>query len=269
MSNDKTKTIAIICDCDNTLIPDTTSQLLEKNGIEPQPFWNMIDEMVTKGWDPPLAWMTEIVKLVKEGKISQNSNEKLAEFGATLETFPGAASFISEINESIGDELDVKVEGYVVSSGIESLMKGTKLSNSFTDIFGGNFSEKDGVIDGVRSSVTFTEKTKFVYAINKGITSNIREIPYNVNKFVNESERIVAFEDMMYLGDGPSDIPCFSMIHKLGGAGIAVASKDSWSKKWEKELRSRAMETYEPDFTANSELRKIIESTISFLINKK
>ena len=73
----------------------------------------------------------------------------------------------------------------------------------------------------------------------------------------------------MYLGDGPSDIPCFSMIHKLGGAGIAVASKDSWSKKWEKELRSRVMETYEPDFTANSELRKIIESTISFLINKK
>ena len=117
-----TRIFAIICDCDNTLIPDTTSQLLEKNGIEPQPFWNMIDEMVTKGWDPPLAWMTEIVKLVKEGKISQNSNEKLAEFGATLETFPGAASFISEINESIGDELDVKVEGYVVSSGIESLM---------------------------------------------------------------------------------------------------------------------------------------------------
>ena len=68
-----TRIFAIICDCDNTLIPDTTSQLLEKNGIEPQPFWNMIDEMVTKGWDPPLAWMTEIVKLVKEGKISQNS----------------------------------------------------------------------------------------------------------------------------------------------------------------------------------------------------
>jgi len=226
----------------------------------------MIDEMVTKGWDPPLAWMTEIVKLVKEGKISQNSNEKLAEFGVTLETFPGAASFISEINESIGDELDVKVEGYVVSSGIESLMKGTKLSNSFTDIFGGNFSEKNGVIDGVRSSVTFTEKTKFVYAINKGITSNIREIPYNVNKFVNESERRVAFEDMMYLGDGPSDIPCFSMIEKLGGSGIAINSKDVWTKKWQFELRSRKMNPLKPDYTKGSELRTKLESLISEII---
>ena len=71
-----------------------------------------------------------------------------------------------EMNETIGKELDVKIEGYVVSSGIESLMKGTKISQSFTDIFGGSLYEKNGVISGIKSSVTFTEKTKFIFAIN-------------------------------------------------------------------------------------------------------
>ena len=155
-------TFAIISDCDNTLIPDATSSLLETNGMEPQPFWDQIAETVRAGWDPPIAWMSEIVSLIKKGKISQDTNKKLAEFGSKLETFPGADTFITELNETVGKELDLVIEGYVVSSGIESLMQGTKLSNSFTDIFGGRFYEKDGVIDGIQSCITFTEKTKFL-----------------------------------------------------------------------------------------------------------
>ena len=56
------------------------------------------------------------------------------------------------------------------------------------------------------------------------------------------------FENMIYLGDGPSDIPCFSMIEKLGGTSIAIDSKDEWSKKWEYELRSRKMDSFKPDY---------------------
>ena len=257
-----TKTIAIISDCDNTLMPDAPSLLLKDNGFEPQDFWDEIDIQVKQKWDPPIAWMTNLVTLIQEGKIKQNTNAKLAEFGASLDVYPGADTFVDEINE----EFDVNVEGYVVSSGIESLMKGTSLSKSFTDIFGGSLYEKDGVIAGIKSSITFTEKTKFVFAINKGITSNIREEPYNVNNFVEESQRRVPFENMIYLGDGPSDIPCFSMIEKHGGSCIAINSKDVWTKKWEFELRSRKMNPLKPDYTKGSELRTELESIISEII---
>ena len=71
------KTIAIICDCDNTLMPDAPSLLLKDNGINPQDFWNSIDVLVKDGWDPPIAWMTKLVKLIKDGKIKQNTNAKL------------------------------------------------------------------------------------------------------------------------------------------------------------------------------------------------
>ena len=156
------KTITIICDCDNTLMPDLPSLLLKDNGMEPQLFWDDIDVMVKDEWDPPIAWMTKLIKLIQEGKIKQDTNEKLAEFSASVDTYPGAATFINEINSTTGKELDVLVEGYVVSSGIESMMKGSKIGNSFTDIFGGRLYEKDGIIAGIKSSITFTEKTKFI-----------------------------------------------------------------------------------------------------------
>ena len=256
------RTVAIICDCDNTLMPDLPSLLLEDNGIEPQAFWDDIDVLVKDGWDPPIAWMTELIKLIHDGEIKQNTNEKLAEFSASVETYLGAATFIDEINSNLAEQKDVSVEGYVVSSGIESMMKGSKIGNSFTDIFGGRLYEKDGIITGIKSSITFTEKTKFIFAINKGITSQIREKPYDVNNFVAENERRVSFQDMIYLGDGPSDIPCFSMIEKLGGTSIAIDSKDQWSKNWEYELRNRKMDSFKPDYTDGSELMERLSDVI-------
>ena len=257
------KIITIITDCDNTLMPDAPSLLLKDNRINPQEFWDKISDMVKDKWDPPIAWMTEIVNLMNDGKIKQNTNEKLKEFGASIEVYPGASTFIGEMNETIGNELDVKIEGYVVSSGIESMMKGTKISQSFTDIFGGSLYEKNGVISGIKSSITFTEKTKFIFAINKGISLQIREKPYDVNNFIDYSERRVPFENMIYLGDGPSDIPCFSMIQQKGGHSIAIDSADDWSKEWEYELRNREMKAFKPDYRQNSELRKELEKIIS------
>ena len=262
------KTVAIICDCDNTLMPDLPSLLLEDNGMEPQDFWDKIDLLVKEGWDPPIAWMTELVKLIQDGKIKQNTNEKLAEFSASVAVYAGADTFIDKINSKLGTNSNISVEGYVVSSGIESMMKGSKIANSFTDIFGGRLYEKDGIIAGIKSSITFTEKTKFIFAINKGITSKIREKPYDVNNFIPVEERRIQFENMIYLGDGPSDIPCFSMIEKLGGTSIAIDSKDEWSKNWEYELRSRKMDSFKPDYTPGSSLMGTIETIVSKLITE-
>ena len=140
-------------------------------------------------------------------------------------------------------------------------MKGTVLAESFTDIFGSSFYEKDGMIAGVKSSITFTEKTKFIFAINKGI-SDIREEPYKVNTFVEKEKRQIPFENMIYLGDGASDIPCFSMIKSLGGHCIGIDIDSKWHKDFQLELRKREMTAFKPDYREGSELRKNIIKTI-------
>ena len=260
------KTIAIICDCDNTLAPDTTSMLLEDNGIDSDSFWEYIGSKAKLGWDPPIAWMTEVAGLIKNGKISQDTNAKLAEFGKSVTTFAGASEFITQIHESLKKEHDVTVEGYVVSSGIESLIQGTTLSESFTDIFGSSFYEKDGMIAGAKSSITFTEKTKFIFAINKGVTSEIRENPYSVNTFVENNKRRIRFENMIYLGDGPSDIPCFSMIKGKGGHNIGIKVNKRLKKSFEFELRKREINAFEPDYREGSALRKELNNCILGMI---
>ena len=83
-----------------------------------------------------------------------------------------------------------------------------------------------------------------------------------MNNFIDENERRVSFQDMIYLGDGPSDIPCFSMIEKLGGTSIAINSKDQWSKNWEYELRNRVMDSFKPDYTDGSELMERLSDVI-------
>ena len=197
-------------------------------------------------------------------KISPVSKKDVQdEFGKKITPFPGATEFLTQINESLAKEHDISVEGYVVSCGIESLMQGTILSESFTDIFGSSFYEENGMITGVKSSITFTEKTKFVYAINKGV-SDIREEPYNVNTFAEEEKRRIPFENMIYLGDGASDIPCFSMIKNLGGHCIGIDIDSQWHKEFQLELRKREMAAFKPDYREGSELY----NNLRFLIGK-
>ena len=259
------KTIAIVCDCDNTLTHDTTSLLIKSNDIDVDQFWNKIDGMVKNGWDPPIAWMNEICSLIKEGKIAQDTNEKLAEFGKTVETFPGVTEFIPQLNTTLKEKgVDVTVEGYVVSCGMEHLMKGTKLSDTFTDIFGSKFYEEDGKITGVKSSVTFTEKTKFLFAINKGITSELGQDPFVVNKTFEQ--RRIPFENMIYLGDGPSDIPCFATLKGKGGKSIGIKVEKEWHKEFEREMYRREVPTYKADYTQGSELRIFIQKVMSDML---
>lgn len=264
-------TIAIICDCDETLAHDTTSSLLESNGIDTKQFWDHISKMVSQGWDPPIAWMGEIVELIKKGKIKQNTNKKLEDFGKQIKPYKGVPNFIPELKTMINKNPDfvdvgVNLECYIISSGIEDLIKGSVVSKYFTDVFGGRFAEnKDGIISGIKSSVTFTEKTKFLYAINKGIHGNdLRKKPYLVNDHIKRINRRIPFEYMIYLGDGPSDIPCFTAIRNYDGNCIGIVGQTTVHKGYELARGKRTtVGPYSNNYSKGSDLRLVLEAIIN------
>lgn len=130
-------TIAIICDCDETLAPDTTVFLLDQNNVNQKSFWKKATNMVEAGWDPPLAYMTMIVELMKAGKIKQDTNKKLSELGRAVRPYDGVPDFITELKTSIKENRDfadagVNLESYIISSGIEDLIKGSNMGRHFT-----------------------------------------------------------------------------------------------------------------------------------------
>ena len=94
----------------------------------------------------------------------------------------------------------------------------------FDDVFACNYSTgKNGKYDSIKNITTFTEKTKFLYAINKGIDGkNLRKNPYLVNAPIEKTKRVLPFKNMIYIGDSSGDIPCFSAVRSNGGHCIGI-----------------------------------------------
>ena len=260
-------TIAIICDCDGTLCPDTTELLVSRIGGRPHDFWHDVYEEVGEGWDPPIAYMTKLLKLARAKSIDITSG-LLKEVGGSIRFFPGVSDFVRRLQQRLDANAEfraarIKIELSIISGGIEEIIKFSEIGQVAAEIFGCSFSFDDkGVANGIKRAVTFTEKTKFVFAINKGISSDeLRKKPYRVNDVLAPVERRVPFEHMIYVGDGPSDIPCFSMIKFLGGSVVGVMPPENRELRKPYELSQGERLTigpYTADYTEATDLDKML-----------
>jgi phosphoserine phosphatase len=224
-------TIAVIFDFDDTLGEDTTTLLLKQilgmSDEQVSNFWNMeVDELVKKGWDPPLAYLSLILKKSREQTVKLN-NHVLRELGTRVQLYPGVDTVFERLrhyveSQSLLKQADTRIEFYVISGGFEEILRGTAIAKEMKDIFGCTIDDSK-TEPSIKGTVTFTEKTKFLYAINKGITGEeLRRDPYRVNDVVPEENRRIPFRNMIYVGDGPTDIPCFSAVQHSGGKTVGL-----------------------------------------------
>lgn len=226
-------TIALVFDFDDTLLPDSTTRLLASYGVDAEYFWQRyVKELIRKGFEPSLAYLNRILDLTGDGRpLGLLSPEKLNQFGSTLNKsfYPGLSSFFSDIksivNETAADE-QLQVEFYIVSGGLQAVIEGTPLVKKyFHQVYGCQFGtdETTGAINQVARCVTFTEKTRYLFEINKGILPQATvENPYLVNKDITTERRRIPFKNMIYVGDGLTDIPCFSLVKRMGGMAFGV-----------------------------------------------
>lgn len=273
-------TIAVICDFDDTLGEDTTnlflSRILKMDEASIESFWNdAVGKLVKKGWDPPLAYIDRILSMVKKKQLKV-TNEDLKALGAKVNLFPGVDDLVPRLEKFVNSRKEFKeafvhIEFYVISGGFEEIIRGTSIAKSIKDIFGCTFIERNGRIFP-KSIVTFTEKTKFLYAINKGISGlELRRNPYRVNDVIRPDSRRIDFSNMIYVGDGPTDIPCFSAVqsnhgktigilkHIRKGANIVVDKRRAWAiAKGER----TTLGPYHPDYCENSDLYDILKLQI-------
>jgi 2-hydroxy-3-keto-5-methylthiopentenyl-1-phosphate phosphatase len=263
--------IAIIFDFDETLGPDTISFFLQQQGIAPEKFWQEIKQMVEDGWDPPLAYMHKMFTLFGQGKLDV-SKQTLTKMGKKLPLFPGLPRALGELKSYVKTNKELKetrisLEYYVVSGGLEEMIRATKLVPYLNGIFGCNFAydKKTGEAIGVKSTITFTEKTRYVHGIRKGISvSDLRTNPYRINDAMPSSIQRIPFSQMIYLGDGPSDIPCLSAITGNGGTGIGVSAPFGSFKKGYELARGKRITVgpYTANYKNGSDIRKVLEETI-------
>jgi len=184
----------------------------------------------------------------------------LVSWGKKIKPFQGATRVFDRVRKHARATHDkVNVEFYLISSGIGDILRNTKLAHYFDDIWTCDFHYgQGGRIAFPRNVVSFTDKTRYLFQISKGITgSSVRGKPFNVNKKVDPAKLRVPFDQMIFVGDGLTDVPCFSLIRKNGGIAIGVFDrheKEKWGRAWGFIEDGRVSNLVPADFSKGSAL---------------
>ena len=221
--------LAVIFDFDDTLTNDSTSALLRKYDFSQEDvdrFWKKdVARLVREdGWEETNAWLHLLLGYMKaEDRMPWMTNEELRAFGKTLVPFEGLNDFLDDLR-AIAEKAWCEVQFYIISGGIQDIIEGFSLRPKFTAVWGCRLAPgPNGKVCYVKRAITFTEKTRYLFVINKGLDPlDVDKKPSLVNRYRSPKDRPVPFENMFYIGDGISDIPCFSVINRLGGAQIEL-----------------------------------------------
>lgn len=256
--------VAICYDFDKTLSPDDMQAqgYIQSVGYNISDFWEKSNSLATYNeMDQNLAYMYTM-KQESEGKVLF-TKEKLAEYGASVQLFPGVEQWFERVRE-YGKEKGVIVEHYIISSGLKEMIEGTSVAKAgaFEKIYASSFyyNEK-GVAVWPAQVVNYTNKTQFLFRIEKGVL-DINDSA--VNESFSPEEMRVPFRNMIYIGDSDTDIPCMKLVNSYGGHSIGVYNAETKDKtKVYKMMRDGRIKYFAPaDYTEGKELDFLVRAII-------
>lgn len=224
--------IAIVYDFDGTLSPGNMQEydFIPAVGKKNEEFWEESEKLGrAQDGDTILAYMYNMFRHAKNNNLSLR-REAFVESGSKVELFEGVEQWFALVN-AYGKERGITIEHYINSSGIKEMIEGTKIAHEFKKIFACSFFyDIDGVAYWPSVVVNYTTKTQFLFKINKGIDSVSDNV--KVNEYIPESRRRIPFSNMIYFGDGTTDIPSMRLVKQMGGHSVAVYDpKEKENKK--------------------------------------
>lgn len=254
--------VAIMYDFDRTLCTRDMQDysFIPSLGMTEGEFWSMTNEFGRQEhMDSVLAYMYSMVHMSKE-KNMPLKRQKLVEMGKSVEFFQGVEQWFDRIT-SYGESRGVQVEHYVISSGMKEIIEGSRISDKFKSIFACEFLyDESGAAVWPKTDVNYTNKTQFVYRINKGVLDVANDV--DLNRSMPEDSKRVPFCNMIYIGDGLSDVPCMKMMKAYGGYSIAVYQQRD-SKVQELLNKDRVDFIYPADYTDGSGLDGTVKNIIT------
>ena len=214
--------LAIIYDFDGTLVPGNLQEnsFIPDIRMKPQEFWKEVNQQA-KQWnaDPILVYMDLMLRKAKGAKVPVRF-EDFKKRGSEIKFFAGVQDWFERINKH-AKNINVKADHYVVSSGNGEIIDGTQIASQFKKIYASRFLfDENGVAYWPALAVNFTTKTQFLFRINK--EAHDLSDDKRINEFVPEENRPIPFKNMIFIGDGETDIPCFRLVKQMGGYSIVV-----------------------------------------------
>jgi phosphoserine phosphatase len=268
--------IAIAYDFDGTLAPGNMQEhnFIPDLNMDIQEFWKEANEIAKQhDMDEVLAYMFLMLKKAKQKNISIKK-EDFFQYGMQITFYQGVEHYFERINRYAAEK-GFEIEHYIISSGLREFVKGTSIAHHFKDIFASGFMyDEKNVVCWPALGVNYTNKTQFLFRINKGIHNSYDNTL--INKIVPEHEKPIPFSNMIYLGDGETDIPAMKMVKMQGGFTIAVYNEDfkptENRKQIPKEICEKIVRQQRADFMSpanyleNSQLDILIKRCIDKIV---
>ena len=257
--------VALIYDFDGTLSPGNMQEFgfIQASGSTPQEFWTMSNE-IAKDQDASdiLAYMKLMFDEAHNHGIKLRRSD-FKRFGKHVRLFEGVKEWFRLVN-AYGAAHGVKVEHYINSSGLKEIIEGTAIAHEFKHIFACTYLYNEaGEAEWPGIAVDYTAKTQFLFKINKGIFSS--RDSKRVNESISDDKKRIPFPQMIYFGDGETDVPCMKIVTMFGGNCVAVYNPEKPERRKPAEKlkkQGRVTFTAPARYTADSKAFKIVCSII-------
>lgn len=222
---------AICYDFDGTLAPGNMQErdFIPTIGMNKKSFWKEVAALSKEHEaDNILMYMGLMLDRARAHKVRVTKKD-FVDYGKKLKLFKGVVGWFTRINY-YGKLSGLRVSHHIISSGIREMILGTPIKKHFKDIYASSFQyDHHGVAQWPALALNYTTKTQYLFRINKGV-HNVYEHA-KVNEYVLPENRPVPFTNMIFIGDGETDIPCFRLVKDQGGHSIAVFKPHSSGAK--------------------------------------
>ena len=262
---EKRPTVALIYDFDGTLSPGNMQEydFIPAVGKSNKEFWTEANDLAEEqDADRILTYMAKMIQEAKSKNLSLR-REAFQESGRKIRLYDGVREWFARINE-YGAARGIDVVHYINSSGLKEIIEGTEIAREFRKIYACTFLyDVDGIAYWPGVAVNYTNKTQFIFKINKGVESVFDST--QVNRFIEEKDRPVPFRNMIYVGDGTPDIPCMRLVKNFGGHSIAVynPAEKGARKEMSTLIRdNRVSHVCPADYTDGSEIDTVVKTII-------
>ena len=253
--------VAIMYDFDKTL--STTDMqnysFIPKLGITVEEFWGRTGDYTNKyGIERILAYMYTMIREAQDKNIPL-TRSFLQECGKEIQFFKGVEDWFDRINE-YGKEKGVEIEHYLVSSGTKEIVEGSKIFKKFKEVYGCEFHyNQDGIATWPKLAINYTQKTQYFFRIAKGATDVTDDSGVN-----QKTEQLrIPYENIIYLGDGMTDIACMTLVKKNNGTSIAIYPEGDSNKVRQILTDNRVNFICSANYEDGSDLDKVIKLTIN------
>ena len=258
-------TVALIYDFDGTLAPGNMQEydFIPAVGKSNKEFWHEANSLAEEqDGDAVLAYMARMIQEAQSKGLSLR-REAFQESGRNVRYYNGVEEWFGRMN-AYAAEQGLRLLHYVNSSGLKEIIEGTSIAKEFKHIYACSFLYNiDGIAYWPAVAVNYTNKTQFIFKINKGVESVYDA--QKVNQYMEENSRPVPFKRMIYVGDGTTDIPCMRLVKNFGGHSIAVYNPQEKGKR--KEMNTlirdnRVNYVCAADYSDGSEMDVVVRAII-------